>query len=108
MAGILAASLVGDTDPKRSRDQAHEVRRKKRPPGQAPPWLVKPDKSDSSRCGHFLDSVAGQDFGLGAQPILFVVPVLAATFFVEFVGALPNFCLESVRVRGFHRYLPYK
>jgi hypothetical protein len=72
---------------------------------------VKPDKSDSSCFGHFanfVDAVAGQYFGLGAEPILFGVPVLAATFFVEFVCALPDFFLESFRVRGFHRYLPYE
>jgi hypothetical protein len=73
--------------------------------------LVKPDKSDSSRFGHILyfeHAVAGQDFGLGAQPILFGVPGFAATFFVEFVGALPDFFVESFRVRRFHRYLPYE
>ena len=61
--------------------------------------------------GHFryrVHAVAGQDFSFGAQPILFGVPGLAATLFVEFVGALPDFFLESFGVRGFHRYLPYE
>jgi hypothetical protein len=44
-------------------------------------------------------AVAGQHFGFGAKPVLFGVPGLAASFFVEFVSALPDFFLESFRVR---------
>jgi hypothetical protein len=63
---------------------------------------------DSGRFGHFAHAVAGQDFGLGTQPILLSVSGLAATFFVEFVGALPDFILKNFRVRRFHGYLPYE
>jgi hypothetical protein len=58
--------------------------------------------------GYFVHAVTRQNFSLCAEPILFGVPVLAATFFVDFVGALPDFFLESFGVRGFHRYLPYE